>query len=147
MYLYGLIVAMLWAYYPFLLKGLNVDPITIWAMMMIFAAVGAIFVLLGRKLVGGQSVCKMTRKDVLTLAICAFIGPVLAFLLYFYLIQNCKHVSILMALAFTSPIFAAMIGYLFFNERINWSVLLGLLFIVCGVTIVLIHRERLSHKK
>jgi uncharacterized membrane protein len=125
----ALVVAFLWAVYPFILKYYNTvdDPIVTWAIFSITAAIVSIIIVIARKknlLIG---------RKALPIIASALIGPVAAMLVFIYLVELLPKTSLVVALAFTSPLFAVAIGYMFFKERLSASQCVGALLVVLGI--------------
>lgn len=123
----ALFVALLWALYPFILKRAGVDPVVTWALFSIVAAVASVAVALAMKknlLIGKKSI---------PIVLASLMGPVLGMLLYIYLIYKCPKTTLVVALAFTSPLFAAVLGHLAFGEKLALNHYIGILLIVVGI--------------
>lgn len=136
MYLLALLVAALWSIYPFILKKVtSVNYIVIWMIMSIVTAVVSVFVTC---MMGGfAQLSKLKTRDLKLICLSSIIGPVCAFLLYFYLLQTCRSVSLVITLAFTSPVFAAIIAYFWANEQLTIIHIIGIILICIGITCVL----------
>ena len=58
----------------------------------------------------------------------------IAFQLRFYIISKAGPVF-LSYVAYLIPIFAIIWGYIFLNEKINFEIMIGVIFVLCGVFI------------
>jgi drug/metabolite transporter (DMT)-like permease len=133
-YALALVVALLWAIYPFLIKQVkHTHHLVIWALMSSIAAIISILVCLvsGKKLL-------VSWDDFKLITMSSVLGPVLAFLLYFYLISITPKVTLVTALAFTTPVFAVLLGSMFFNEPLTTKQTCGILIVVLGVLLCVI---------
>ncbi len=132
MYLFALVVALLWAIYPFLLKTVqHLDHLAIWALMSFVSAIAALIAITISK-----TNLSIHPKDFLTLVLASILGPIAGFLIYFYLIKNAKSVSLVITLAFTTPLFAALIGHFIFKEQLDSRKLFGILLVVIGIMLI-----------
>jgi drug/metabolite transporter (DMT)-like permease len=129
-----LLVAFLWALYPFLLKQIDhVDHIVQWTYMTIIAAICAIILCIVQK-----KNLILKKKDLTLLLVASILGPVFGMLLYCYVIANTKEISITNALTYTSPLFAAIIGYFIFKERLSIKQYMGILGIFIGILLIVL---------
>jgi len=129
----ALLVACVWGIYPFVLKLMNhVDPMVIWFYMNVVA------------LIISAVVCWATRKNmaltnsrdlsyILTTGIIAGISS----FVYIYLLTRTQYATTsIVALTFTSPLFAAVLGHYMFGENLTSQKLLGVCVIVIGIFIL-----------
>lgn len=68
------------------------------------------------------------------------LGSVIGTLLYLYALSVTKHTSVVIALSFTSPLFAAIIGYIFYKEVLTIRQMLGTMCIIVGIILISSHR-------
>lgn len=131
--LLSIIVAFLWALYPFIFKYYcaHVDPIVIWTVFSCITAVVSVIVAMVLK-----KDLWIGMKSYVPIMGAALIGPVLAMLLFTYLIKQSPKVTPVVALAFTSPLFALLLGSLLFGEKISIKQAIGICAIVCGIILV-----------
>ena len=128
----ALIVAVLWALYPFILRSLKTHPIIIWFWMNCIAAmIGLLVCLLWKKTIYVQG------GEFMRIALASFLGPACAFLIYFFLLVVLKtKTSVIIALAFTSPLFAVLIGKMWFGEHLKIQHIIGVLLTTLGVLLL-----------
>jgi drug/metabolite transporter (DMT)-like permease len=134
----ALIVAFLWSLYPFILKykcSNHIKPLVSWSIFTISAGVMALIVAVITK----QNLF-ISSKDVIPIVAASFIGPVCGILLYIYLIQKYP-VTLVMPLAFTTPLFAVVLGALFFNEKVTFQQILGIVAIFVGVVLLVMKNK------
>lgn len=129
----ALIVATMWALYPFLVRRADAHFMTIWVWMNGIAAVVGILVCLvckkPLKLPGGKTTWMVLLASIL--------GPIGGALLYFWLLKNAKHATPVIALAYTTPAIAAILGcYLFKEHRISLVQMVGIIMVCMGVVLV-----------
>lgn len=137
MYEYAFIVAILWSIYPFFLKDLkHNDPIVIWSILLTFAALISIIICV----VSGKKIIFRDR-EIFNIISASSIGFILAPLLYVYLLTKLKETSVVIALAFSSPLFAVLIGYYICNENMDLQKVCGIGLIIIGI-IVLLYRQK-----
>lgn len=112
-----LVVAILWAIYPFLFKQTSLSPIENWAIINILSGVCAIIVLIIKQ----QNVFKRASpRDLTFLAGASLVGPILGSLIYLYCIHRIPNsTNQIIALAFTSPLFAFIISYAIFDHKLR----------------------------
>jgi len=129
----GILVALMWAIYPFLLTQVNIGPILTWFWMNAIATiVGAALCILLK-----QNVLGISAKDFFYVAVASVLGPVLGFLLFQWLISTMKgKTSLVITLAFTSPLFALFIGYIWFNEKLSLKQIGGVCFVTIGIMLL-----------
>lgn len=124
-----------WALYPFFLKRLKVDEMVIWMSMTLMSAVFvtmmvAIFPKHRRALIS------IDRKTATYLMIATLIGPVFGVLMYMKALKASQEIAPTIAIAFTSPAFAVLLGYIFYNEQLSIPNVIGIAMIVAGVFIM-----------
>jgi drug/metabolite transporter (DMT)-like permease len=106
----------------------------IWSILSIVTGFVAILVLF---LLPVQS-RTMTLRSLGVVTIAAIIGPVIAMLLFLQLIMKASKASHVMVLAFSTPLFAALIGTFVFRESlsiVNW---IGVLMMTIGLILVVL---------
>ena len=142
---WALAVAALWGVYPLVLKGAmtRVDPVDVWAIMSIVAALVSAAVLTARgswrRLYAGGS--GLTARDAASIVLAAVLGPVLGFwLLLRALAAPGAQTSTVMALAYTAPVVAALLGWLWWGERLGAAQAAGIACVCAGVLILLLRR-------
>ena len=71
----------------------------------------------------------------------AIVGSVIAFLLYYWLVQN-MNVTNTMLIALVTPVVAVTLGVLVLNEELNWRTLVGGAMIMLGISLVVLRRRK-----
>lgn len=81
-----------------------------------------------------------TPMAVVALLYLAIVGSVVAFLLYYWLVQN-MDVTKTMLIALVTPVVAVTLGMLVLNEELHWRTLAGGLMIISGIAIIVTRRR------
>jgi drug/metabolite transporter (DMT)-like permease len=84
---------------------------------------------------------RWTPMAVVSLFYLAVVGSVVAFLLYYWLVQN-MDVTKTMLIALVTPVVAVTLGMLVLNEELHWRTLLGGLMIISGIGIIVLRQVR-----
>jgi len=71
----------------------------------------------------------------------AIVGSVVAFLLYYWLVQN-MNVTNTMLIALVTPVVAVTLGVVILNEELNWRTLVGGAMIMAGIGLVVLRRKK-----
>lgn len=130
---WAIAVALMWAVYPFLLRKASADFMTLWVWMNAIAAVVGVLVCLAT----GKPLMLGNMKDVGLVVGASVLGPVLGALLYFWLLKRMDHATPLIALAYTVPVWAAIIGcYVFKEQKISMVQAVGIVMVCMGVVLV-----------
>lgn len=82
-----------------------------------------------------------TPMAVIALLYLAVVGSVIAFLLYYWLVQN-MDVTKSMLIALVTPVVAVILGMLVLNEEFGWRTLAGGAMIIGGIALIVIRRNR-----
>jgi drug/metabolite transporter (DMT)-like permease len=120
-------------------RGKNLDPAILAAGQMLFGLIPLL--LLGIPLEGNPFRFHWTRMAVAALFYLAIVGSVIAFLLYYWLIQN-MDVTNTMLIALVTPVVAVTLGVLVLNEELNWRTLVGGAMIMLGISLVVLRRKK-----
>jgi drug/metabolite transporter (DMT)-like permease len=120
-------------------RGKNLDPAILAAGQMLFGLIPLL--LLGIPLEGNPFRFHWTRMAVAALFYLAIVGSVIAFLLYYWLIQN-MDVTNTMLIALVTPVVAVTLGVLVLNEELNWRTLVGGATIMLGISLVVLRRKK-----
>jgi drug/metabolite transporter (DMT)-like permease len=80
-----------------------------------------------------------TWAAVSSLIYLALVGSALAFLLFYWLVQQME-VTKVMLISLVTPVLALLLGHLTLNEQITWRIGLGSLAIIAGVGLILVQR-------
>jgi drug/metabolite transporter (DMT)-like permease len=71
----------------------------------------------------------------------AVVGSVIAFLLYYWLVQN-MDVTKSMLIALVTPVVAVLLGMIVLDEQIGWRTLAGGAMIMSGIALIVVRRNR-----
>lgn len=118
--------------------GSELHPMTLAAGQMIIGFVPLL--LLGIPLEGNPLYFRWTPMAFIALAYLAIVGSVIAFILYYWLVQH-MDVTKTMLIALVTPVFAVILGMLALDEKLNWRTLAGGAMIMLGIAVVVIKRE------
>lgn len=131
----SLVVAILWAYYPFIVRYTEMPPITIWVYSSILASIGAVIVLMVTR-------AKIpSLKEAPTVILASLIGPLFGTLLFIYVLSIAPSATVAITLCYTSPLFALIIGFFMYKEMITFRQLLGGICILVGIILISSHRS------
>ena len=119
--------------------GLNLHPSLLAAGQMLFGLVPLFLV--GIPLEGNPLRLHWTTKGVVALFYLAIVGTVIAFLLYYWLVQH-MDVTKTMLIALVTPVAAVVLGMLVLHEQLNWRTLVGGLMIISGIGLIVLRRTR-----
>jgi uncharacterized membrane protein len=129
----AVISAVLWAIQAFMIKYSRASPIMAFVIMNIVAAISSLVIYVISK-PQWPSV-----ESVSFLVLAGILGPVVGTLLYLYALALTKNTSVVIALSFTSPLFAVIIGYLFYKEILTLRQMAGTLCIIIGIILISTH--------
>jgi drug/metabolite transporter (DMT)-like permease len=73
----------------------------------------------------------------------AIVGSVIAFLLYYWLVQN-MDVTKTMLIALVTPVVAVTLGMLVLNEKLDWRTLAGGAMIMSGISLIVVRSVKRS---
>jgi uncharacterized membrane protein len=133
----ALFVAFLWAFYPFIIKykvPQNTSPVVIWGILSIVTGIIATPVLYMLPNIKHA----LTLRNVSIITIAAILGPVVAMLLFLYLVMKTSRASYVMVLAFSTPLFAALIGTFAYGESLSITNWVGILMMTIGLMLILL---------
>jgi drug/metabolite transporter (DMT)-like permease len=82
-----------------------------------------------------------TRMAVIALLYLAVVGSVIAFLLYYWLVQN-MDVTKSMLIALVTPVVAVILGMIVLNEEFGWRTLAGGAMIISGIALIVVRTNR-----
>jgi drug/metabolite transporter (DMT)-like permease len=97
--------------------------------------------LVGVPLEGNPLHLHWTPIAILALLYLAVVGSVIAFLLYYWLVQHME-VTKTMLIALVTPVFAVTLGVLVLHEHMNWRTLAGGALIMSGIGLIVLRRTR-----
>jgi drug/metabolite transporter (DMT)-like permease len=120
-------------------RGGQLDPAILAGGQMFFGLLPLLlFGILGE---GNPSHFHWTRMAFVALFYLAIVGSVIAFLLYYWLVQN-MDVTKTMLIALVTPVVAVTLGMLILNEELNWRTLVGGIMIISGIALIVVRRRR-----
>jgi drug/metabolite transporter (DMT)-like permease len=82
-----------------------------------------------------------TRMAVIALLYLAVVGSVIAFLLYYWLVQN-MDVTKSMLIALVTPVVAVILGMIVLNEEFGWRTLAGGAMIISGIALIVVRKSK-----
>jgi len=78
---------------------------------------------------------------VIALLYLAIVGSVIAFMLYYWLVQN-MDVTKSMLIALVTPVVAVVLGMIVLNEQFGWRTLAGGAMIISGIALIVVRANR-----
>ena len=129
------------AYSNVLLKthGRNLNPAVIAAFQMFFGLIPLL--IYGLTLEGNPLRFRWSTIAVLSLLYLAFVGSVVAFLLYYWLMQN-MDVTKTMLISLVTPVVAVILGMIVLDEQLSWRTLVGGAMIIAGIGFIVVRKPR-----
>jgi len=124
-------------------RATKLDPAMIAAAQMFFGLIPLL--LIGVPLEGSPFQFRWTVRAVISLFYLAIVGSVVAFLLYYWLMQN-MDVTKTMLIALVTPVVAVALGMIILDERLSWRTLIGGLMIMCGIGLIVATRARFQRR-
>ena len=121
----------------------KLDPAIIAAGQMFFGLIPLL--LIGIPLEGNPLHFRWTTMAVVSLFYLALVGSVVAFLLYYWLMQN-MDVTKTMLIALVTPVVAVILGMIVLKEELDWRTLVGGLMIMAGIGLIVMVRAKRPHK-
>jgi drug/metabolite transporter (DMT)-like permease len=119
-------------------RGGHLDPAILAGGQMFFGLIPLL--LIGIPLEGNPFLFHWTRMAVVSLFYLAIVGSVVAFLLYYWLVQH-MDVTKTMLIALITPIVAVVLGMLVLNEELDWRTFLGGAMIISGIGLIVLRRR------
>ena len=113
--------------------GKHLDPAILAGGQMFFGMIPLL--LIGITWEGSPLNFHWTPMAVVSLFYLAITGSVVAFLLYYWLVQN-MDVTNTMLIALVTPVIAVTLGMIVLDEELHWRTLLGALMIISGIGII-----------
>jgi drug/metabolite transporter (DMT)-like permease len=112
---------------------------------MVFAAMQMIFgfvplLLIGIVTEGNPFHYHWTGMAVISLMYLVIVGSVIAFALYYWLVQN-MDVTKTMLIALVTPVVAVLLGMIVLHERLNWRLLAGAVCIISGIGLIVLRKR------
>jgi drug/metabolite transporter (DMT)-like permease len=122
--------------------GGKIEPTTIAATQMTFGMVPIL--LLGLFMEGNPANLHWTTSAIFSLLYLALVGSVIAFILYYWLVQHID-VTNTMLIALVTPVIAVLVGMIVLDEKMTWRTLAGGALIIFGIALI-VYRSRIrSH--
>lgn len=119
--------------------GNKLDPAILAGGQMFFGMIPLL--LIGVPLEGDPLRFHWTPIAVVSLFYLAIVGSVIAFLLYYWLIQH-MDVTKTMLIALVTPVIAVILGVLVLNEELNWRTFAGGAMIISGIGLIVLYRAK-----
>ncbi len=138
----GMVLSAFFAAYSNVLvktHGKNLNPAVIAACQMFFGLIPLL--LYGLAFEGNPLAFRWTSLAVLCLLYLAIVGSVIAFLLYYWLMQN-MDVTKTMLISLVTPVVAVILGMLVLDEQLSWRTLVGGAMIIAGIGFIVVRKPR-----
>lgn len=121
--------------------GRNLNPAVLAAFQMLFGLVPLL--LYGLTFEGNPLRFRWTPLALVCLLYLAVVGTVIAFLMYYWLIQH-MDVTKTMLISLVTPVVAVILGMLVLDEQLSWRTLVGGAMIIAGIGFIVVRRPRIS---
>jgi drug/metabolite transporter (DMT)-like permease len=125
-------------------RGAKLDPAILAGGQMLFGLIPLL--LIGIAFEGDPFQFHWTRMAIVCLFYLAIVGSVLAFLLYYWLVQH-MDVTKTMLIALVTPVTAVILGVVILNEDLNWRTFAGGAMIISGIGLIVLRRGRKANTK
>ena len=122
--------------------GRSLNPAIIAAGQMFFGLIPLLF--FGLAMEGNPLQLRWTATAIVSLFYLALVGSVIAFLLYYWLMQN-MDVTKTMLISLVTPVVAVILGMLALNEELSWRTLAGGAMIVAGIGFIVVRNAKLRN--
>jgi drug/metabolite transporter (DMT)-like permease len=119
--------------------GKKLNPAVIAAYQMFFGLIPLL--LYGLAFEGNPLTFRWTALAVLCLLYLAIVGSVIAFLFYYWLMQN-MDVTKTMLISLVTPVVAVILGMLVLDEQLSWRTLVGGAMIIAGIGFIVVRKPR-----
>jgi putative membrane protein PagO len=119
--------------------GGNLDPAVLAGGQMFFGLIPLL--ILGIAFEGNPFHFHWTRMAVVALFYLAIVGSVIAFMLYYWLVQH-MDVTKTMLIALVTPVTAVILGMIVLNEHLDWRTLAGGAMIISGIGLIILRRRK-----
>lgn len=120
-------------------RGAKLDPAVLAGGQMFFGLVPLLLV--GLPLEGNPLNFHWTGMAVVALFYLAIVGSVIAFLLYYWLVQH-MDVTKTMLVALVTPVIAVTLGVIVLHEDLNWRTFAGGALIISGIALIVLRKVR-----
>jgi drug/metabolite transporter (DMT)-like permease len=120
-------------------RGANLNPAILAGGQMFFGLIPLL--LIGIPLEGNPLQFHWTRMAVISLFYLAIVGSVVAFLLYYWLVQH-MDVTKTMLIALVTPVIAVSLGVMVLNEDLNWRTFAGGAMIISGIALIVLRKAK-----
>jgi drug/metabolite transporter (DMT)-like permease len=121
--------------------GGRTDTILFAALQMVFGFVPLLTI--GMIKEGNPLHYHWTMMAVISLLYLVVVGSVIAFALYYWLVQN-MDVTKTMLIALVTPVVAVVLGMIVLNEKLNWRLLVGTACIISGIGLIVLRKRQKS---
>ncbi|HZI62329.1 MAG TPA: EamA family transporter [Pyrinomonadaceae bacterium] len=119
--------------------GKNLNPAVLAAFQMLFGLIPLL--LYGLTFEGNPLHLRWTPLALVCLMYLAVVGTVIAFLMYYWLIQN-MDVTKTMLISLVTPVVAVILGMLVLDEQLSWRTLVGGAMIMAGIGFIVVRKPR-----
>ena len=138
--------AMFAAYSNVLVKayGKHLNPAVLSAGQMLFGLL--LLLAVGIPLEGNPFRIHWTQIAVIAMLYLAIVGSVIAFLLYYWLVQN-MDVTKSMMIALVTPVVAVILGMIVLDEEFGWRTLVGGAMIILGIGFIVVRKTRKKEQR
>jgi drug/metabolite transporter (DMT)-like permease len=119
--------------------GRNLNPAVLAAFQMLFGLVPLL--LYGVTFEGNPLRLRWTPLALVCLLYLAVVGTVVAFLMYYWLIQH-MDVTKTMLISLVTPVVAVILGMLVLDEQLTWRTLVGGAMIMAGIGFIVVRKPR-----
>jgi len=140
----GLVIGSACAAYANILvkmRGAKMDPAILAGGQMVFGLIP--LWIIGLSLEGSPLRFHWTGMAVIALLYLAIVGSVVAFLLYYWLVQH-MDVTKTMLVALVTPVVAVILGMIVLHEELHWRTLIGGLMIISGIAFIVFRKAKRS---
>ncbi|HEY2976006.1 MAG TPA: EamA family transporter [Pyrinomonadaceae bacterium] len=120
-------------------RGAKLDPAILAGGQMLFGLIPLL--LIGIPLEGNPFYFHWTRMAFVSLFYLAIVGSVVAFLLYYWLVQH-MDVTKTMLIALVTPVIAVTLGVMILREDLNWRTFVGGAMIISGIGLIVLRKGR-----
>jgi drug/metabolite transporter (DMT)-like permease len=138
----GMVLSAFFAAYSNVLvktHGRKLNPAVIAAFQMLFGLVPLL--LYGLAFEANPLRLRWTALAISCLLYLAVVGSVVAFLLYYWLMQN-MDVTKTMLISLVTPVVAVILGMLVLDEQLSWRTLVGGAMIIAGIGFIVVRKPR-----